>query len=135
MEEKPRRHGVVGCRPPPENCCESDLVLYLAICEAVIEFIDTLPIGSVVVSGGAQGVDSVAAAAARKRGLDVKEHLPDYAAHGRKMAPIVRNILIVDDSDEVTAFPAPWSTGTWHAVNAAREKEKDVCVKKITAPA
>jgi hypothetical protein len=128
-----KRYGVVGCRPPPEASLsyEDDMLLYLAICEAVVEFVGTLPTSSVVVSGGARGVDSVAVAAARARGLEVKEHLPDYATHGAKMAPIVRNILIVDDCDELIAFPSPWSTGTWHAVGVARDKEKNVCVKKI----
>lgn len=107
------------------------MVLYLAICEAVVEYVATLPEGSVVVSGGAQGVDAVAAHQARTRGLEVVEHLPDYGRHGAKMAPLVRNILIVDDSDEIVAFPAPWSTGTWHAIGEARSREKTVCVMKI----
>ncbi len=126
-----KRHGIVGCRPPSEPASVSDLNTFLAICEAVVDFVNALPAGSVVVSGGAKGVDSVAVAAARARGLKVKEHLPDYMTHGTKMAPIVRNILIVDDSDELVAFPSPWSTGTWHAVSVAREKGKDVCIKKI----
>ncbi len=104
---------------------------YLEICEAVAEYIATLPDESVIVSGGAEGVDKVAALQARQRGLEVVEHLPDYKLHAAKMAPLVRNILIVDDSDEITAFPAPWSTGTWHAISVARDKDKAVCVKKI----
>ncbi len=129
-----RRYGVIGCRPPREDShdYEAKMVLFLSICEAVIEAVNELPDGSVVVSGGAKGVDSVAVAAAKARGLETKEHLPDYVRYGAKMAPIVRNILIVDDSDELIAFPAPWSTGTWHAISEAREKEKDICVKKIS---
>lgn len=128
-----RRYAVIGCRPPKADSHnpERDELQYQAICHAVIEYVDSLPEGSVVVSGGAQGVDAVAATRARQRGLEVVEHMPDYERHGGKMAPLVRNILIVDDSDEVTAFPAPWSTGTWHAVGIARDKEKPVCVKKI----
>lgn len=131
-----RRYAVVGSRPPKEDrvTIEQDLVLYLAICETVVEFINSLPEGSIIVSGGARGVDSVAVSTAKTRGLEYKEHLPDYAMYGSKMAPIVRNILIVDDCDELIAFPSPWSTGTWHAISAAREKEKAVCVKKITLP-
>ncbi len=134
--EVSRRYAVVGARPPRESSpsYEQDLVLFLAICEAVVEHVNSLPEGSTVVSGGAQGVDSVAVQAAKARGLAWKEHLPDYEKHGGKMAPIVRNILIVDDCDEMTAFVAPWSVGTWHAVSVAKEKEKAVCVKKIVAP-
>ncbi len=131
-----KRYGIVGTRPPTESAHEYEhrLVTYAAICEAVVEFVNELPAGSIVVSGGAQGVDSVAVKAAKDRGLEWKEHLPDYARHGAKMAPIVRNILIVDDCDELIAFPSPWSVGTWHAISVARDKEKDVCVKKILPP-
>lgn len=107
------------------------MVKFFTICEAVVKYVATLPEGSVVISGGAEGVDKVAAHQARERGLEVVEHLPNYGAHGTKMAPLVRNILIVDDSDEIVAFPASWSTGTWHAINEARSREKSICVMKI----
>lgn len=131
-----KRYGIVGTRPPSEDSpsYEEKLALHLAICEAVVAYVNELPEGSVVVSGGAQGVDRVAVAAAKARGLEWKEHLPDYKKHSGKMAPIVRNILIVDDCDELVAFPSPWSVGTWHAISIAREKEKEVCVKKIAPP-
>jgi hypothetical protein len=129
-----KRYGVIGCRPPRKESStyELDIATYEVIRAAVVEYVMSLPDGSVVVSGGAIGVDSVAAEAARSRGLEVVEHLPDYERHGGKMAPLVRNILIVDDSDEIIAFPAPWSTGTWHAVGVARDKGKTLCVKKYT---
>lgn len=131
-----KRYGIVGTRPPDEDSpsYEEKLALHLEICEAVVAYVNELPEGSVVVSGGAQGVDRVAVAAAKARGLEWKEHLPDYEKHGGKMAPIVRNILIVDDCDVLVAFPSPWSVGTWHAISVAREKEKEVCVKKIAPP-
>ena len=129
-----RRYGIIGCRPPRKDSStyERDSATYENIRTAVAEYVMSLPEDSVVVSGGAIGVDSVAVEAARARGLKVVEHLPDYKRHGGKMAPLVRNILIVDDSDEVIAFPAPWSTGTWHAVGVARDKRKMLCVKKYT---
>lgn len=128
-----KRVAIIGCRPPKSDSptYAADLETYALICEAVVEFVNSLPLDAVVVSGGAQGVDTVAANAARSRGLEVKEHLPDYQQHGSKMAPLVRNILIVDDSDDVTAFPAAWSTGTWHAIGVARDKEKNVCIMKV----
>lgn len=127
-----RRYGIIGCRPPSESSktYDQDILRYADICESVLEFVCSLSDDSVVVSGGARGVDSVAVAAAKSRGLKTVEHLPDYHSHA-KMAPLVRNVLIVDDCDEVVAFPAPWSTGTWHAVTVARNKNKPVCVKKI----
>lgn len=128
-----KRVAIIGCRPPKEGSptYKADYATFALICEAVVEYVNALPPDTVIVSGGADGVDSVAAAAARERGLEVKEHFPDYEHHGSKMAPLVRNIVIVDDSDEVVAFPAPWSTGTWHAVGVARDKDKNPCVMKI----
>lgn len=127
------RYAIIGCRPPKADspAYELESALFDRICVAVVEAVDELPEGSIVVSGGAAGVDQLAAFRARERGLEVVEHLPDYARHGSKMAPLVRNILIVEDSDEVIAFPAPWSTGTWHAISIARDKDKHLCVKKI----
>lgn len=125
-----RRFGIIGCRPPCKDSptYERDMATYEVIRAAVVEHVQSLPDDCVVVSG----MDSIAAETARARGLEVVEHLPDYDRHGGKMAPLVRNILIVDDSDEITAFPAPWSTGTWHAIGVARDKGKTLCVKKYT---
>jgi hypothetical protein len=127
-----RRYAIVGCCPPKgPSSCEIDNERFLVIREAVVECVASLPEDAIVVSGGALGVDSIAASQARQRGLQVVEHLPDYTTHGSRMAPLVRNILIVNDCDEMIAFPAPWSTGTWHAIGVARDKGKPVCVNKI----
>jgi predicted Rossmann fold nucleotide-binding protein DprA/Smf involved in DNA uptake len=107
------------------------MIKYRKICEAVVEQVMMLPEGSIVVTGGADGVDSVAAFQACQRGLKVIEYLPDYKKYGSKMAPLVRNILIIEGCDELIAFPASWSTGTWHGIQIAREKEKPLCVKKL----
>ena len=46
-----------------------------------------------IVSGGAKGVDSIAAEYARAKGLELQEFLPDYSRYGRG-APLKRNELI-----------------------------------------
>lgn len=94
-------------------------------------YVSTLPDDAIVVSGGADGVDDAAAAAARARGLEVVEHLPDYKKYSGKLAPLIRNKLIVEDCDVLVAFPAPWSTGTWHAVRLAKDAGKEVDVRQI----
>ena len=48
-----------------------------------------------VVSGGAAGVDALAAAWARAHGVPLTELRPDYAAHGPTAATHVRNAEIV----------------------------------------
>ena len=47
-----------------------------------------------VVSGGASGVDTLAAEWARRTGVDLLELRPDYATHGAA-TPHVRNAEIV----------------------------------------
>ena len=44
---------------------------------AVVDYVNALPEGTIVVSGGAEGVDTWAAEAARRRGLPVEEFPPD----------------------------------------------------------
>lgn len=63
-----------------------------------------LPEGaSVIVSGGAVGVDRCAREFARRHGLEYREFLPEYGKFGRR-APVVRDQLIVDDSEFLLAF-------------------------------
>jgi predicted Rossmann fold nucleotide-binding protein DprA/Smf involved in DNA uptake len=129
-ESVSRRYAIVGGRSPKE-ATEDNVDVYVRVLEAVKEFVDSLPDGSIVISGGANGVDSVAAQTARDRGLQVIEHLPDYKNQAGNIAPLVRNKLIVDDCDVLVAFPTPWSTGTWHAVSLAKKANKVLQVRTI----
>lgn len=79
---------------------------------AVEAAVAELPIGTVVVSGGATGPDTWAAEAARVRGYAVVVHRPDLpdGLRGRWDAArryYARNQAIVDDCDRLIAFPAP----------------------------
>jgi predicted Rossmann fold nucleotide-binding protein DprA/Smf involved in DNA uptake len=126
-----KRYAIVGGHPPKQPASKEDTAYFERVLQHVREYVGTLPDNTVVVSGGAIGVDDTAAAAARARGLKVIEHLPDYKSYSGRMAPLVRNKLIVDDCDVLIAFPAPWSTGTWHAVRLATDAKKEVNVCKI----
>lgn len=79
----------------------------------------------IVISGGARGVDSMAAKFARWRGLEVVEHLADWE-HLGKRAGYVRNITIVEDCDRVIAFQHNASRGTQHTIDIARKAGKPV---------
>ena len=83
--------------------------------------------GDVIVSGGARGVDSLAAAWARRKGLAVVEHLPDYASYG-KAAPHVRNRKIVAEADRIVAFWDGKSRGTKSVIERAKKYGKQVDV-------
>lgn len=82
---------------------------------------------SAVVSGGARGVDRLAAEYAKMRGLPVEEYLPDYALFGR-IAPLVRNRTIVDNSDFVAALWNGKSKGTLNTIDYTLECGKPLVV-------
>ena len=88
----------------------------------VVDYVGKLPEGFVVVSGGAEGVDSWAQEAALKRGMEFTIHAVTDAlrqAYGEKVAPLKRNELIVKDCEKLVAFWDMGSRGTLHAIRLA----------------
>lgn len=89
------RIGVVGSRA---RDCEVE----------VRELVRSFPVGTVVVSGGARGVDQWAADEARECGLEVRELLPGGVGTGYHNACrgyTARNRLIAESVDILYAFP------------------------------
>lgn len=78
---------------------------------------------SMIVSGGAKGIDTFAARLAKEMGLPLLEFKPDYRKYGRG-APLVRNTEVVNASDYVLAFPSKDSRGTLDAIAKARNARK-----------
>ncbi len=85
------------------------------------EYISERP--SEIISGGARGIDSLAAQYAKEHGISLTEFLPDYDKYGRG-APIVRNRLIVQAADKVLAFWDGASRGTLSSINLAKKMGK-----------
>ena len=73
-----------------------------------------------IVSGGAKGIDSLAAEYAEQNQIKLTVFLPDYKKFGRG-APIKRNYEIVDYSDEVLAI--------WDGVSRGTKSVIDYCKK------
>lgn len=92
---------------------------------AIERHVSSLRPDTTVISGGARGVDSVAAASARAHGLETIEILPDYDRHGRR-APLIRNDLIAERCDHMVAFWDGRSRGTQHAIACAKRIGKSV---------
>ena len=86
-----------------------------------------------IVSGGARGVDTSARYYAQKNGLKLTEFLPDYDMYG-KIAPLVRNLEIIDYADEVYAFWDGASRGTKYVIENCRRKKKKVHVFMLKKP-
>ncbi len=82
---------------------------------------------SAVISGGARGVDRLAAQFAEKQKLPVEEYLPDYNLFG-KIAPLVRNRTIVDNADFVVAVWDGKSKGTLNTIDYTLESNKPLVV-------
>lgn len=74
-----------------------------------------------IVSGGAKGIDTCARNYAKRNGLGLIEFLPDYEKYG-KIAPLKRNILIIENADAVFAFWDGHSRGTKFVI--------DECIKR-----
>lgn len=94
----------------------------------VVDFVNSLPDGTVIVSGGAKGVDTWAEEAAKARGLRVIIFLPDWKLHG-KAAGFIRNQLIIDQADCTAAFWDGVSKGTEHSMNLTKKAKKLLFVK------
>lgn len=95
--------------------------------DAVIRYVDSLPDGTQIISGGARGVDRTAERAARSN-----PNLPwpiifaaDWQRFGKR-AGLERNKTIVAAADRVVAFWDGESRGTAHTVSLARATGKPV---------
>lgn len=109
-----RRVGIVGSREFPHL-------------EAVRDFVFSLSPDTVIVSGGARGVDTVAERAALEAGLETVIFHADWATHKRS-AGYIRNVALVRYVDEVIAFWDGQSRGTAHVITLARHAQKPLIV-------
>jgi len=78
---------------------------------------------TMIISGGADGADTMAYNYARSRGVPFVAHPPlqeEKRSMGFARAAYRRNTRIVAMSEKVIAFPDPNSKGTWHAVKLAK---------------
>ena len=89
--------------------------------ELVRRFVRSLKPTTVVVSGGAGGVDTAAEGAARLRGLSTEVFPAHWSKLGRSAGPI-RNRQIVNAVEGLVAFWDGKSRGTAHVIKLARKK-------------
>ena len=76
-----------------------------------------------IVSGGARGVDQSAREYAYDNNIPLKEFFPDYESYGR-LAPLKRNILIINYADKVLAFWDGKSHGTKFLIENCKKLSK-----------
>lgn len=121
MEKFKKKVAIVGTRTPSISYAEWEKLL---LAEVEVDEI------SLVVSGGAQGIDTYAKLFAGRHHIPLMEYLPDYSKYGIK-APLRRNIQIIKEASLVIAFPNADSRGTMHAISEGRKFKKRVIVVKI----
>lgn len=110
MEQNPKKRiAIVGSRQHPNL-------------QMVIDFINTLPLDVMVVSGGARGVDITAENWAKARGINTLIFKSEYDKYPSNVAPLIRNQTIVDNSDYMVAFPYGKASGTYDAITKAKIK-------------
>lgn len=80
-----------------------------------------------IVSGGARGVDTCAAAYAKEHDVPLREFLPDYAHYGR-VAPLKRNEEIAEYADGALVFWDGRSKGTANTIHCFKKRQKPVTV-------
>lgn len=86
-----------------------------------------------IISGGAQGADTLAREFAEENCLECKEYLPDWDQYG-KSAGMVRNAQIVKNSDEVIAFWDQKSKGTANSIFLCRKFNIPVMIFDVSDP-
>lgn len=91
----------------------------------IADYIKDIP--TLIISGGALGVDTLAAEYAINAGIELLEIKPNYKSYKRG-APIRRNEQIVQQCDKVLAFWDGASKGTKYTIDYARKHGKQVTI-------
>lgn len=97
--------------------------------QAVVDYVKGLPSDTVIVSGGAGGVDTAAERAAKSVGMATEIFRADWKRFG-KVAGFMRNHDIVRAADRVVAFHHKESRGTAHTIKITKEAGKPLEVIK-----
>lgn len=83
-----------------------------------------------VISGGADGIDSLAEQYADQHRLSKYIVRPQYHLYGRS-APLKRNELMVDMADAVLVIWDGYSKGTRHTIVYTQKKNKPLTLVKV----
>ena len=80
-----------------------------------------------IISGGAPGIDRIAAEYAKKENIPLIEFLPDYRRYKRG-APLIRNQQIAEYADEALVFWNGQSNGTKYTIKLFQKLNKKITV-------
>lgn len=87
---------------------------------------------TMVISGGASGVDYLAERWCKYNKIPIIIYKPDWDKYGKSAGPI-RNQYIIENSDGVIAIPHPTkeSKGTNNSIKIAKEKDKPLFIYNV----
>ena len=95
----------------------------------ICSVLDTFNDITLIVSGGARGVDTIGADYCKHiLGIEPLIFRPEYDKYSSKVAPMKRNKTIIDNCQAVIAFWDGESKGTLDAMKTARAQGKQVFV-------
>lgn len=106
---------IVGSRPPKTGESKWMLSAHRIVRARIAELAD----GTIILTGGARGVDALAAQIGRRYGFDVRIYPAEWDRYGRAAGPM-RNARLVADADSLLAFWDGESAGTQNAIKQAR---------------
>ena len=116
---------IVGSRPPKERKARDAWLERVK--PLLYTYIDQLdPAEWYIISGGAQGIDQMAAGYARRKGFEVFDIGANWSFLGEqdRAAGMKRNTFVVQITDLVTAFWDGESRGTRDTITKARNAGK-----------
>lgn len=90
-------------------------------CMELLKRMSALPLNSIIIEGGAPGIDMAARLYAQDLGLVIEEYKPNWKVHGSG-AGLVRNTRMLKEGkpELVIAVPGGDSRGTWDMVRKAQ---------------
>lgn len=107
-----------------------DFTNYKKFKKIVNDYLENLDAPEEIISGGAQGVDSMAEKYAEEKNIPIVVFQADWKKHGIK-AGIMRNTDIVKSSTHVLALPTQNSRGTYDSINKAKQMKKKLTIVNV----
>lgn len=107
-----------------------DYTDYQTFTKIVDEYIREFGTPSLIISGGAKGVDTMAYNYAKTLNIPVEVLAPEWNKYG-KQAGLLRNTDIIEASTHVLALPTDKSRGTYDSIRKAQNAKKHLKVVKV----
>jgi hypothetical protein len=104
--------------------CHDGSLVWKALDESKFEITE-------LISGGAQGVDTLGENWARSKNIPVKTYKPHYAIENPRVAPLLRNTDMARDGDALIAIWKDQSRGTAHMIECMEKAGKPMEIIRI----